>query len=425
MSSLEVTLTVCSFFLFIIFQVPVAIALGCTLFVAFYSLGFDTIELALDAYQSLDSFPLLAIPMFILAGTLMATGGVAQRILDLADEFVGHLPGGLAIVTIFASLLFGGLSGSAPATVAAIGTITIPAMIKQGYSKGFAAGLTACSGVIAILVPPSNPMIIYSLSQPGTSVSSMFLSGLLPGLILALGIAIPAYWVSKRNNWGGTREAGTWKTRFKATYRAKWAILTPVIILGGIYSGAFTPTESAAVASLYAFIIGVFVHKEIKIHNVFGIFSQSAIMSVVAMFLIPFAVVLGKLLSSQQVPELITGSMSSLVDGKVMTILLVIALLLFVGCFMDTLASIIVLTPLLYPMLSQYGISQYHFGIILIVCLGLGFVTPPLGGNLFIANQISKTSVQNVFIGALPTLGGMLIAALLIAFIPQISEIFL
>lgn len=425
MSSFEVTLTLFSFFLFIIFQVPVAIALGCTLFVAFYSLGFDTIELALDAYQSLDSFPLLAIPMFILAGTLMATGGVAQRILDLADEFVGHLPGGLAIVTIFASLLFGGLSGSAPATVAAIGAITIPAMIKQGYSKGFAAGLTACSGVIAILVPPSNPMIIYALAQPGTSVSSMFLSGLLPGLILALGIAIPAYWVSKRNNWGGTREAGTWSTRFKATSRAKWALLTPVIILGGIYSGAFTPTESAAVASLYAFIIGAFVHKEIKMHNVFSVFSQSAIMSVVAMFLIPFAVVLGKLLSSQQIPELITHSMSSFVDGKVMAILLVIALLLFVGCFMDTLASIIVLTPLLYPMLSQYGISQYHFGIILIVCLGLGFVTPPLGGNLFIANQISKTSVQNVFIGALPTLGGMLIAALLIAFIPQISEIFL
>jgi C4-dicarboxylate transporter DctM subunit len=244
-------------------------------------------------------------------------------------------------------------------------------------------------------------------------------------LILALGIAIPAYWVSKRNNWGGTRKAGTWGTRLKAASRAKWALLTPVIILGGIYSGAFTPTESAAVASLYAFIIGAFVHKEIKINNVFSIFSQSAIMSVVAMFLIPFAVVLGKLLSSQQVPELITDSMSSFVDGKTMTILLVIAFLLFVGCFMDTLASIIVLTPLLYPMLSQYDISQYHFGIILIVCLGLGFVTPPLGGNLFIANQISKTSVQNVFVGALPTLGGMLVAALLIAFIPQISEIFL
>ncbi len=425
MSNLEISLIVCSFFLFIMFQVPVAIALGSTLFVAFYYMGFDTIELALDAYQSLDSFPLLAIPMFILAGTLMATGGVAQRILDLADEFVGHLPGGLAIVTIFASLLFGGLSGSAPATVAAIGTITIPAMIKQGYDKGFAAGLTACSGVIAILVPPSNPMIIYALAQPGTSVSSMFLSGLIPGLLLALGIAIPAYFVSKKNNWGGNRQAGTWSTRMRAVANAKWAILTPVIILGGIYSGAFTPTESAAVASLYAFIIGAFVHKEIKLNNVFSVFSQSAIMSVVAMFLIPFAVVLGKLLSSQQIPELITSSMSGVLDGKVITILMIILFLLFVGCFMDTLASIIVLTPLLYPMLSQYGISQYHFGIILIVCLGLGFVTPPLGGNLFIANQISKTSVQRVFIGALPTLAGMLVAALLIAFIPAFSESFL
>ncbi|MBJ7556609.1 TRAP transporter large permease [Marinomonas spartinae] len=425
MSSFEVLLMVCSFFAFIALQVPVAIALGTVLFLCYYIMGFNTIELVMDAYQSLDSFPLLAIPMFILAGTLMATGGVAKRILGLADEFVGHLPGGLAIVTIFACLLFGGLSGSAPATVAAIGAITIPEMIKQGYGKGFAAGVTACSGVIAILVPPSNPMIIYSLSQPGTSVSAMFLSGILPGFLLALGIAIPAYWVSKKNGWGGTRAAGTWGTRGKAIYEAKWAILTPVIILGGIYSGVFTPTESAAVASLYAFIIGMFVHKEIKVTKIFDILSKSAIMSVVAMFLIPFAVALGKLLSSQQVPELMTHSLSGFMDGKVATILLIILLLLFIGCFMDTLASIIVLTPLLYPLVSQYGISTYHFGIILIVCLGLGFVTPPLGGNLFIANQISRTSVQSVFIGALPTLGGMLVAALLIAFIPQISEAFL
>lgn len=201
--------------------------------------------------------------------------------------------------------------------------------------------------------------------------------------------------------------------------------VNPVIILGGIYSGVFTPTESAAVACLYAFIIGAFVHKEIRLNNVFGIFSQSAIMTVVAMFLIPFAVVLGKLLSSQQIPEMMAESISTYMDGKIIAILLVIAFLLFVGCFMDTLASIIVLTPLLYPLLSQYGVSAYHFGIILIVCLGLGFVTPPLGGNLFIANQISKTSVQSVFVGALPMLVGMLIAALLVAFVPQISELFL
>lgn len=226
MSSLDATLLVVTFFVLIALQVPVAISLGSILLVSFYLMGLDTIELAMDAYQSLDSFPLLAIPMFILAGTLMATGGVAQKILDLADEFVGHLPGGLAIVTIFASLLFGGLSGSAPATVAAIGTITIPEMIRQGYNKGFAAGLTACSGVIAILVPPSNPMIIYSVSQPGTSVSSMFLSGLLPGLLLAIGIAIPAYMVSKKNAWGGGREKGTVKSRLKAISDAKWAMLT-------------------------------------------------------------------------------------------------------------------------------------------------------------------------------------------------------
>ncbi len=425
MGSLEVGLSILAFFILIFLQVPVAVTLGIVLVACFSMLGLDNIELAIDSYQSLDSFPMLAIPMFILAGTLMATGGVAQRILDLADEFVGHLPGGLAIVTIFASVLFGGLSGSAPATVAAIGSITIPEMIRQGYSRGFAAGLTACSGVIAIIIPPSNPMIIYALTQPGTSVSTMFLSGLIPGLLVAISMAIPAYYISKKNNWGGDRQAGTTQARLKALAHAKWAILTPVIILGGIYSGVFTPTESAAVASMYAFIVGVFIHKELKLKDTYQVLSTSAIITVVAMFLIPFAVALGKLLSSQQVPELLTAMMSSHMSGFISTVLLIVVLLLLVGCIMDTLASIIILTPLLYPLLSPYGVSPYHFGMILIVGLGLGFVTPPLGGNLFIANQISQTAVHKVFTGALPMLLGMLAALLAIAFFPLISDIFI
>ncbi|MFP8967759.1 TRAP transporter large permease [Pokkaliibacter sp. CJK22405] len=425
MSELQVGLIVLLFFVLIFSLVPVSIALGAVLLVAFYAMGLDTIDMALDAYQSLDSFPLLAIPMFVLAGTLMSTGGVAKRILNLADEWVGHLPGGLAIVTVFASVLFGGLSGSAPATVAAIGSITIPEMIRQGYSRGFAAGITACAGVIAIIIPPSNPMIIYAVTQPGTSVSSMFLGGILPGILFAIGIMVPAYLVSKKNNWGGQREKGSKASRWKALTDAKWAILTPVIILGGIYSGIFTPTESAAIASLYAFIIGTFVHKEIRLRDMYKVFSSSALMTVVAMFLIPFAVALGKFLSAQQVPEAMAAIISSGVTGKTLTLLAVIALLLFVGCFMDTLASIIVLTPLLYPLLQPYGIDPYHFGMILIIGLGIGFVTPPLGGNLFIANQISQTSVQRVFIGAFPMVLGMIIALLLITFIPEITTVFL
>ena len=425
MEAYEAGLLVVSFFLFIFLHVPVAISLGLTLFLSFAAMNLDTIEIVMDAYQALDSFPMLAIPMFVLAGSLMATGGVAKRILDLADEFVGHMPGGLAIVTVFASLLFGGLSGSAPATVAAVGSITIPAMLKQGYSRGFAAGVAACSGVIAIIVPPSNPMIIYSLSQHGTSVSTMFLAGIVPGLVFALSMAIPAYLISKKNGWGGAREKGTAKSRFAALKKAKWAVLTPVIILGGIYSGIFTPTESAAIACLYAYVIGLFVHKDLKFKDTYKVLSDAAIVTVIAMFLIPFAVVLGKLLTSQAVPEMLTTAMAGSVSGKVATMLMIIALLIFVGCFMDTLASIIILTPLLYPLVAEFGMNQYHFGIMLIMGLGLGFITPPLGGNLFIANQISKTTVQRVFIGSMPMLLGMLAGLLLITFIPAISGLFL
>ncbi|SDR48883.1 TRAP transporter large permease [Pseudovibrio sp. Tun.PSC04-5.I4] len=425
METLEIIFVISTFFLLILIHVPIAISLGLSLFLAFWSLELDTIEIAMDAYQALDSFPMLAIPMFVLAGVLMATGGVAQRILDLADEFIGHMPGGLAIVTVFACLLFGGLSGSAPATVAAVGSITIPAMIKQGYAPGFAAGVAACSGVIAIIIPPSNPMIIYSLTQFGTSVSTMFIAGIIPGIVFALSMAVPAYLVSKKHGWGGVREKGTWKTRLVALKRARWAIFTPVVILGGIYSGIFTPTESAAVACLYAFIIGVFVHKDLKFKEVYSVLSQAAIITIVAMFLIPFAVALGKLLTSQAVPELITTIMAESVSGKIGTMLVIIALLIFVGCFMDTLASIIILTPLLYPLVTEFGMNRYQFGIMLIMGLGLGFITPPLGGNLYVANQISRTSVQSVFIGSLPMLLGMFVALLLITFIPLISTIFL
>lgn len=413
-------------FVLIIIRVPIAIALAISVFLAYLGLGIDVIDLALDVYQSVDSFPLLAIPMFVLAGNLMATGGVAIRLLDLMDELVGSMYGGLAIVSIFASILFGGLSGSAPATVAAIGSITIPEMIKRGYDKGYAAGLAACAGVIAIIIPPSNPMIIYSLTQHATSVSTMFLTGIIPGILLGISIAIPAYIVARKKGWrGDTTKTRNFKTFCTAFYHAKWAIFTPVIILGGIYSGIFTPTESAAVACLYAYIIGVFVHKDLKLSDTMKVLIDSANVTVVAMFLIPFAVALGKLLTSQQIPYLLTQFMSQYMNNYASAMLLIIALLLFVGTFMDTLASIIILTPLLYPIVEQYGVTIYHFGIVLIMGLGIGFITPPLGGNLFIANQISKTSIQNVFIGSLPMLLGMILCVLLVAFVPIISNIFI
>lgn len=425
MSTPEVLLLLGAFLAMTLIRVPIAIAIGAVLLAYNAMLGLDALEMAQDTFQSIDSFPLIAIPMFVLAGTIMATGGVAKRILDLADEFVGHMYGGLAIVTIISCVIFGGLSGSAPATVAAVGSITIPAMIKQGYSAGFAAGVAACSGVIAIIIPPSNPMIIYSLSQYATSVSDMFLAGIVPGIMLAIGMAVPAWWISKRNNWGAHRPKGTRATKLAAFKKARWAILTPVIILGGIYSGIFTPTESAAIACLYAYLVGIFIHKDLRFRDTYKVLATSAMITVVAMFLMTFATAFGKVLTSQNVPTLIAEMMSGSVHSMIATLLMINVFLLFIGCFMDTLAAIIILTPLLYPLLQQYGVGVYQFGLIMIINLGIGFVTPPFGGNLFIANQLSNTSVPAVFKGATPLILGMLFILMLITFVPFFSTMWL
>lgn len=425
MSTPEVLLLLGAFLAMTLIRVPIAIAIGAVLLAYNAMLGLDALEMAQDTFQSIDSFPLIAIPMFVLAGSIMATGGVAKRILDLADEFVGHMYGGLAIVTIISCVIFGGLSGSAPATVAAVGSITIPAMIKQGYSAGFAAGVAACSGVIAIIIPPSNPMIIYSLSQYATSVSDMFLAGIVPGIMLAIGMAVPAWWISKRNNWGEHRPKGTRASKLAAFKKARWAILTPVIILGGIYSGIFTPTESAAIACLYAYLVGIFIHKDLRFRDTYKVLATSAMITVVAMFLMTFATAFGKVLTSQNVPTLIAEMMSGSVHSMVATLLMINAFLLFIGCFMDTLAAIIILTPLLYPLLQQYGIGVYQFGLMMIINLGIGFVTPPFGGNLFIANQLSNTSVPAVFKGATPLILGMLFILMLITFVPFFSTMWL
>jgi len=409
------------FLLLVILRIPLAIAIGSvTMLYIWMTDSLSLMGMVLDVFQSLDRFPLLAVPLFILAGQLMATGGVAKRILHLADEIGGNIKGSYAIVTIFSCVFFGGLSGSAPATVAAIGSLMIPAMIKQGYDAGFAAGVAACSGVLAVIIPPSNPMIVYALVG-NTSVGQLFLAGFIPGLILSLGMSVPAYIVSRKNGWGGDRHRGTWKSIRKAALNAKWALLAPVIILGGIYTGVFTPTESAAVACLYSFIIGLWVHRDFNWRNVPTILRTAALPVASVMLLVTFATALGNALTMEGVPQRFADYIGQITDSPILTILIINVMLLAVGCFMDVLAAIIILTPLLYPIVEGFGISPVHFGIIMVINLGIGFVTPPFGSNLFIANQICGTRIQNVFIGAFPLILGMIVALLLITFVPWLT----
>jgi C4-dicarboxylate transporter DctM subunit len=411
------------FIFLLLIRIPLAVTIGCVTFLYAWLVGSDFLSLSVDLFNSMNKFPLLAVPLFIFAGSLMATGGVAKRILAFFDEMVGHLYGSMTIVTILSCLFFGALSGSGPATAAAIGAIMIPEMEKQGYSKSFSAGVVACAGVLAIIIPPSNPMIVYALALQGVSIRDMFLAGIIPGILVAAGMGIPAYLYAKKMGYGSGRKPGNFRSTLKAGWEAKWALFTPVIILGGIYSGIFTPTESAAVACLYSLFVGLFIHKDFTLKDIPQILRNALIPIVTVMILLTFATVLGILLANEGVPQMLAKAISSITKGKIMTLIIINIFLLVVGTFMDTLAAVTILAPLLFPLVAQFGISPVHFGIFMIVNLGIGFVTPPFGGNLFIANQISGTRIQDVFKGALPLIGGMFVVLMILTYVPIFSEI--
>lgn len=403
-------------------RVPMGIACGAvTLLFLFIGGGSITPrDIIMSMFQAVNSFPLLSVPLFILAGQFMATGGIAKYFLELADELVGSMKGGYALVTILACLFFADLSGSAPATVAAIGTLMIPAMVKQGYSPAFAAGICACAGVLGVIIPPSNPMIIYALTN-NVSLGKLFLAGFMPGLVLVLGMAIPAYLIARKNNWGGTERKRSLRGIARAFWKAKWALLVPVVILGGIYSGLFTPTESAAVACIYSAIIGLFVYKQFTWRDIPGIFRAAAVPVFTVFMILMFASGLGLVMTMQGVPQALTAGIQSVTDSPIVTLLIINVLLLFIGLFMDQMAAIIIISPLLLTVLTPYGVDPLHFGMIFIMNLGIGFVTPPFGGNLFMANQISKLNIVSVFRASLPLIIGMLIALLTVTFVPEIT----
>lgn len=410
------------FVILLIIRVPMAFSAGIvTMLYLMFGTDFIPVEeMILTGYQSLDRFPLLAVPLFILAGQFMATGGVAKYFLRFTDELLGGMKGGYAIVTPITCVFFGALSGSAPATVAAVGTVMIPAMIKQGYGAGFSVGLAAASGVLAVIIPPSNPMIIYALACD-SSIGQLFLGGFIPGFLLAAGIAIPAYLVSRWNGWGGEEKKRSLKAIIKAAWEAKWALFVPVIILGGIYSGIFTPVESAAVACIYSCIIGLFVYKEFKVSEIPGVLRATSISVVTIFILLSFATGLGVVLTIEQVPQTMVEVIQGVSENPLVILLMINIFLLFIGAVMDTAAAIVILGPLLLEIVSSFGVHHVHFGMFLIINLAIGFMTPPFGANLFVANQMTGLRIQKVFVGALPMLIGMIIAMFLVVYIPELT----
>ena len=410
-----------SFFLLMLIGVPIAVSLGAsTLFTMVFATRLPLGSVITQAFTSLDSFSLLAIPLFILAGVLMSQGGVSKRLLKMADVLVGYLVGGLAHGTILASMFFAAISGSGPATVAAIGSFMIPSMASKGYDKGFAAAVTATAGSIGVIIPPSIPFIMFGIVG-GVSIGGLFLAGIIPGIIVGLALMLVSYGIAKKRDFPTEGKFPTFMEVVKAVNYAKWALLIPVIILGGIYSGFFSPTESAAVACIYAAIIGLFVYKELDFKKLYNVFLEATLLTIPVNIIISFSISFAYLLSIERIPATVANFITGISENLVITMIIISAFLFVVGMFIDTISAVVILTPILLPVAEAVGMDPIHFGVIMICNLAIGYVTPPLGVNLFVASHVSNVSVERISRALIPFIAVMILVVILLILIPQLS----
>jgi len=417
---MEALLLAVVFFVSVFATVPIGISIGLS--VVIYAAVVGTIDFSFIAsgmFTSCDSFPLMAIPFFVLAGTLMEGGGLSKRLVGFFDTLVGHWTGGLAIVTVVACLFFGAISGSGPATVAAIGSIMVPTMIEKGYDKKFSMALVAASGCLGVIIPPSIPMVMYGVST-GASISTMFMAGFLPGIVCGLFLIIIAVFYCKKYGYTGNGLKFSAHRVWVALKDAIWALLVPVIILGGIYSGSFTPTEAAVVAVVYGFLVGVFVYKELNPKTIYLKFAEAANTCGNIMIIVGTSTILGRVLILEQIPTMVANLMLGITDSKVVILILLNLLLLVVGCLLETTSAILILSPILYPVAAAFGVDIVHFGIMMVINLAIGFITPPVGVNLFVACGIGGIPFMDLVKKIIPFLIALLISLLLITYIPDI-----
>ena len=367
----------------------------------------------------MDSFTLLCIPGFMLAGALMNGGGITRRILNFCNSFLGHFRGSLALVNIVASMVFAGISGTAIADVCSLGSMLIPAMVDDGYDDDFSVAVTAASSVVGPIIPPSVPMVIAG-SCVSISVGKMFQAGIIPGILLGMALCIPTYIISVKRNYPRHDRAG-WKVRLETTKDAIWAMLMPVILLGGILSGVFTPTEASIVTCVYALVVGVFVYKEIQITDVPRIVWENIRACASIIVLIGLANVFAYILTAERIPQMVANSILSITDNRIVVILLINVVLLFVGMFMESLAAILITFPVLLPVATAVGMEPVHFALMAILNLMLGLTTPPVGMCVCTGAQIGKISAFKAFKATIPFLATSLIVLMLVSFIPQLT----
>jgi C4-dicarboxylate transporter DctM subunit len=415
---MSVILFVSLLFCFII-GMPIAFALGVSS-VATLQFG-STLPLTLAAqrlFTGTDSFPLMAIPFFMLAGEVMDTGGISKRLVDFAQSLVGAIYGGLGMVAVLAAMFFAGISGAAAADTAAIGSVSIPAMIRKGYKKGFAAAIQSAGGSIGVIIPPSIPMIIFGVVG-GVSIGKMFLGGFIPGVLMGAALMVASYFLAKRAGYQREKQASI-KEIIRYFFGAFWALLMPVIILGGILGGVFTPTEAAVVAAVYGLLVGFLVYREIRFRDLPRIFARASVMTSTVMLLIATANIFGWILTAEQIPQNVTTALVALTESRVVLYALILMILLVIGTFMETSASLIILTPVFLPVVEKFGIDPIHFGVVMVTALAIGMLTPPLGICLFISCNIAGIQLTEIIRFVMPLLVIMIGILLLITYVPEL-----
>jgi len=418
---MDVVILLGSFAVLCAIGMPVAYALGLGAILAALWVDIPLEAVMLKISDGTDDFALLAIPFFVLAGAIMAEGGMAMRLINLAKVFVAFIRGGLALVNILASTLFGCISGSSVADTASIGSVMIPQMVKRGYPKVFATNVTICGSVQALMIPPSHNAVIYSLAAGGTiSVAHLFLAGVFPGLLFGLCLIGLVLWTSHKRNYP-KEKAVPWREVPRIALDAFWGLITIVIIMGGILSGVFTATESAAVACVYAFLVTVFIYRDYKYRDLPKLIHRVVKTVAMVMMLIGFSVGFGYMMAIMEIPAKATAFFLTITENKYVLLFLINILLLLLGTFLDLAPMLLICTPILLPVMVKFGVDPVHFGMIMILNLGIGLITPPVGPTLFVGCAIGKVTMEEVSKELWPFYGAMCLALLLVTYVPAIS----
>lgn len=407
--------------LFVLFfiGIPISFSLGIVSLGGILIEGFSPLVVVQNMFTGIDSFPLIAVMLFILSGNLMIKGGMSKRLVDFADALIGHFPSGLAMVSILSCMFFAAITGSAIAATAAIGGIMIPLMIEKGYEKEYCAPLLACGGSIGPIIPPSIPLLLYGVIA-NVSVAKLFLGGFIPGILMGIALMIHSYFIGKKRNYRGREEKAPFSLVKKTAIDAILALIMPIIIIGGIMSGVFTATESGAMAVFYALVVSMFIYKELTIRDIIDCLIDCSKATAQVLIVVAFASLFTWLITINLLPQQITAFLSDTINNPIILLMVINIILLIAGTFIDTTSALIIFAPLFLPLIRNFGIDTIHFGVLLAVNLTIGMCTPPLGVCLFVSGSIAKVSLVQQMRDLLPMIGVLIIVLLMVTYVPQL-----